>query len=140
VVVGMPFRVGWLRWLWPLGRYKIIHRFLLRKHWRGLFHDVADDEHHTIEWQERVVGTGRLLRVATMGAEIMETANSGASFGFGQVGSVAVNVKDHVTAGVSDDGIGMGCAIVEEMSTGLGCGLSALRLGCRESAEGYQYG
>ena len=62
-----------------------------------MFHDVADDEDRTVEWRGRVVGngTGRLLRVARTRTEIMETADSEVSFGFGQVGSVAVYVEYH---------------------------------------------
>ena len=47
-------------------------------------------------------------------------------------------VENHVASGVVDDCVGMGGAIVEEMGTGLGGGLSALCLGGRERAEGDQ--
>ena len=105
-----------------------------------MFLDVADDEHRTVERWGRVVGTGRLLRVARTGAEIIETADLVASFGFEQVGSIAVNVEDHVAGGVVDDCIRMGRAIVEKMRTRLGCGFSVLCLGCSKSAEGDQNG
>lgn len=47
-------------------------------------------------------------------------------------------VEYHVASGVADDGIGMGGAILEEMGTGLGGGLSALCLGGCVRAEGDQ--
>ena len=47
-------------------------------------------------------------------------------------------VEYHIASSVADDCIGMGGAIVEEMGTGLGGGLSALCLGSRERAEGDQ--
>ena len=105
-----------------------------------MFHDVADDEARTVErgggrWDLEAVAGREDARTRT---EILETADSGASFGFGQVGSVAVYVEDYVASGVADDCVGMGRAIVEEMDTGLGGGLSALCLGSRERAEGDQ--
>ena len=67
----------------------------------------------------------------------METADSGATSKFGQIGSVTVDLEDHITGDVTDDSIGMGCTIVKEIGAGVGCALGALRLGCSESAKGH---
>ena len=63
-----------------------------------MFHDVADDEDRTVERRGGPVGIGRLLRVARMRTEIMETADPRASFGFRHVGSIAVYVEYHVAS------------------------------------------
>ena len=42
-------------------------------------------------------------------------AGSAASFRLREIGGVAVDVQNHATGMVSDFGIRMGCAVVEEM-------------------------
>ena len=51
-----------------------------------------------------------------------------------------MDVKDHSTGGVANDGIGVGCGAVKQVSKGCGSGFSALGLLGGESAKCCEHG
>jgi hypothetical protein len=51
-----------------------------------------------------------------------------------------VQVENHAAGSVLGDGIGMCCAVVEEVVASFGGSLSVICLGRYESAQGYEHG
>ena len=65
---------------------------------------------------------------------------AGSCFGSGKVGGVGVDVEDHVAGDESDDGIGMGCAVVEELRESCHGSLGAVGLLGGKRADGGEEG
>ena len=55
---------------------------------------------------------------------------------FGEILSVGVEGKDHVTGAVADGGVGMGSHVVQELMAGIENGLGAIGLLRGDGAEG----
>ena len=66
------------------------------------------------------------------------SAGAAASFGLGEVGSVAVDDEDHVAGTIGNDGVGMGRSVVQELfhlGEGLLGGIGLLRGNGAERGE-----
>lgn len=72
--------------------------------------------------------------------EKMETTSARASFGFRQVGGIAVNVKEHCTGMITNGGIRVCGCIVEKVNGSFGSGFGALGLGSCKAAKCNKHG
>ena len=68
------------------------------------------------------------------------SSNQALGFGFGSVGSVAIDVEYHVDCDISDGGIRMCGNVFQELGEGKCCGLSNFFLYCGKGDEGDEHG
>ena len=73
-------------------------------------------------------------------AEVVIAGDARTSFGCSEVGGVAMNVQHHVACVISDRGIRMGGAVVEELGQSLHGRCGAVGLLGGERADGWQHG
>ncbi len=59
-----------------------------------------------------------------------------AHFGFTEMGCAAVDAKDHIALGVSEDGVGVRWDVVKKVTGALHCVFSGSGLGGGKGAEG----
>lgn len=96
------------------------------------------DEDGAVEGWRSGVGRGRCK--GGLRAEEEVATHAGAGVAGRKVRCVTVDVQGHVTGVVSNDGIRVCTAIVEEMGDSIHGGLGAVGLSGREGAEGDEEG
>ncbi len=80
------------------------------------------------------------MEVGSVGGNEKMSAGTGAHFGFTQIGCVTVQYEHHVTLLAHDDGILVGCGIVQELSKLRHGVLSGFNLGRSNCAERCEHG
>jgi hypothetical protein len=89
-------------------------------------------------WRGAVVG--RLMAwcagwISRFVAEIEVAASAAVRFGLGKIGGITMDIWCHAAGFVADDGVGVGCHVVEEFDNGSGGVIGGVGLGSGDGAE-----